>query len=81
MDAPTDAAPSRSPQTAAIIAIDDLEALKAAGIHWPKTADAWRWTYRRRAENGLAAAFHKVGTRVLVDPVKFLELVRKGRAS
>jgi hypothetical protein len=49
------------------IPITDQAALRAAGIHWPESEHGWRWLFRQRAHNGFAAAFAKIGTRVLVD--------------
>jgi hypothetical protein len=57
--------------------MNDAEALAAAGIHWPKSIDSWRWLYRHREARGMAGAFRKVGGRVLVDVRAFKELAGK----
>jgi hypothetical protein len=61
---------------AILIPITDLEALKAAGLLYPATVDAWRWAYRRRKERGLSEAFVKFGSRILVDVTRFANLTR-----
>ena len=62
------------------IPITDLASLRAAGIAYPASVHAWRWLYRVRHERGLADAFRRIGRRVVVNPARFLELVRQGVA-
>jgi hypothetical protein len=46
----------------------DLEVLKAAGILYPDSANAWRWCYRHRhARRRLASGFKLNGRRIVVD--------------
>ena len=61
---------------AILIPMTDAESLRAAGIVYPRTIDAWRWLYRCRSERGLDRAFVKVGSRVLVDVPAYLEALR-----
>jgi hypothetical protein len=58
-----------------LIPIQDIEALRAEGIHF-KSQGAARWCERMAQQNGLTAAFVRVGRRVFVDPDKFHELAR-----
>jgi transposase-like protein len=64
-----------------LIALNDIEGLRAAGITYPGTLNAWRWLYRHRHERGLADAFRRIGRRIVVDPERYVELVRQRRAS
>jgi hypothetical protein len=64
--------PSQAPE---LVPITNLPDLRAAGICWPATVPSWRWQYLRRHENGLAEAFARVGTRILVVVPKFKQLV------
>ena len=62
--------------TSNLVELTNLAALQAAGIHYPRTVHAWRWLFRCRKERGLELAFIRVGRRVLVDPPRYLELIR-----
>jgi hypothetical protein len=59
-----------------LIPLTDVEALKAAGIHYPATENAWRWCYRHRHARGLAGAFKLNGRRIVVDVDAFKAAVR-----
>jgi hypothetical protein len=59
-----------------LIPLTDVAALKAAGIHYPATEDAWRWCYRHRHARGLAGAFKLNGRRIVVDVDAFKAAVR-----
>ena len=59
-----------------LIPLTDVEALKAAGIHYPATENAWRWCYRHRHARGLASAFKLNGRRIVVDVDAFKAAVR-----
>jgi hypothetical protein len=61
---------------AAPIPITDLEALRARGITYPATVDAWRWAFRHRDERGLKDAFVRVGRRVCVLPDRYVTALR-----
>lgn len=65
----------------ALVPLTDLEAQRAAGIHYPASVDAWRWLYRHRRERGLESAFRRVGRRVLVDTGAYLDAIRAQAAS
>jgi hypothetical protein len=58
-----------------LIRINDLAALKAAGLPF-KSVHAARWCARTANEKGLADAFVKIGAALHVDPAKFHELAR-----
>jgi hypothetical protein len=62
--------------TPMLIPLTDPESLRAAGIVYPSTVHAWRWLYRHRHERGLDDAFRRVGRRILLDAVRYVELVR-----
>jgi transposase-like protein len=64
-----------------LVALADTEGLRAAGITYPETLHAWRWLYRHRHERGLADAFRRIGRRIVVDPERYVELVRQRAAS
>lgn len=68
-----------TPTVPVIVPLNDLAGLRAGGIEYPKTLDAWRWLYRCRAERGMSGAFLRQGRRVLVDVPKYLELARRSR--
>jgi hypothetical protein len=51
-----------------LVALTDTAGLRAAGITYPHTLNAWRWLYRHRHERGLADAFRRIGRRIMVDP-------------
>lgn len=59
-----------------LVPLTDLAALRAAGIHYPASVDAWRWAYRNRHERGLARAFRRQGRRIVVDVPAYLDAVR-----
>jgi hypothetical protein len=59
-----------------LIPITDVQALKAAGIHYPATENAWRWCFRHRDARGLASAFKRNGRRIVVDVDAFKAAVR-----
>lgn len=63
-----------------LIPMNDLEALKAAGVLYPQTEHGWRWLYRRRAKKGFAGVFRRVGRRILVDVPAYVETVRGKRS-
>jgi hypothetical protein len=50
-----------------LIPLTNIEAPRAAGVHYPRTAEAMRWIYRARAERGMEEAFVRAGRRILVD--------------
>ena len=64
-----------------LVALTDTAGLRAAGITYPGTLYAWRWLYRHRHERGLADAFRRIGRRIVVDPERYVELVRQRAAS
>ena len=68
--------PPQGSTTAILVPITDIDALKAAGIHYPATVEAWRWAYRMRADRGLEHAFIRQGRRVLVDIPAYFKAVR-----
>ena len=68
----------RPVMTDLLIPLTDVEALKAAGIHYPATENAWRWCYRHRHARGLASAFKLNGRRIVVDVDAFKAAVRGG---
>ena len=70
-----------SVETPKVIALTDTAGLRAAGITYPGTLHAWRWLYRHRQERGLADAFRRIGRRIVVDPERYVELVRQRTAS
>ena len=53
-----------------LISMTDVEALKAAGIHYPATESAWRRCVRRRHVCGLENAYKRSGRRTVVDAFK-----------
>lgn len=65
--------------TPTLVPLTDVAALRAAGIHYPDTVDAWRWLYRCRHDRGLDRAFRRIGRRVLVDVPAYLDAVRSSR--
>jgi hypothetical protein len=70
------ALPPQGSTTAILVPITDINALKAAGIHYPATVEGWRWAYRMRTDRGLDHAFIRHGRRVLVDIPAYLKAVR-----
>ncbi len=64
-----------------LVALTDMAGLRAAGIIYPHTLHAWRWLYRHRHERGLADAFRRIGRRIVVDPERYVELVRRRAAA
>ena len=75
--------PDQAPHTVAatLVLMTDLDALRAAGVVYPKTVDGWRWLYRIRHERGLDRAFCRVGRRVLVDVPAYLTAIRANTAA
>ena len=63
-----------------LIAMTDIEALRAAGINYPHTEHSWRWLYRHRHERGVTDGFRRIGRRVLVDVPAFLNAIRSQEA-
>lgn len=63
-----------------LIPLTRPEKMMEAGVPF-ETEDAARWAYRRSHETGLAGAFIRIGGRVYLDPDKFHELARRGRAA
>lgn len=63
--------------TPTLIPLTDLDSLRAAGIAYPSTEHGWRWLYRHRHERGLEDAFRTIGRRIVLDPTRYIELVRK----
>jgi hypothetical protein len=59
-----------------LIPMNDLEALKAAGVLYPQTEHGWRWLYRHRHIKGFSGAFRRVGRRILVDVRAYIDTVR-----
>ena len=59
-----------------LIPMTDLESLKAAGIYYPGTQNAWRWCFRHRHARGLQDAFRRNGRRIIVDVDAFKAAVR-----
>ncbi len=64
-----------------LVPLVDLDGLRAAGIHYPKTVDGWRWAYRTRHERGLDNAFKRQGRRIVVDVPAYIEAVRAAQSS
>jgi hypothetical protein len=64
------------PMTDLLIPMTDVEALKAAGIHYPATENAWRWCFRHRHDRGLDNAFKRNGRRIVVDVDAFKAALR-----
>ncbi len=64
-----------------LVALTDTAGLRATGITYPGTLHAWRWLYRHRHERGLADAFRRIGRRIVVDPERYVELIRQRAAS
>jgi len=60
-----------------LVALTDTSGLRASGITYPGTLHAWRWLYRHRHERGLADAFRRIRRRIVVDPERYVELVRQ----
>jgi hypothetical protein len=75
-DRPNVLAALRFGVTDLLIPLTDVEALRAAGIHYPATEDAWRWCYRHRHARGVAGAFKLNGRRIVVDVDAFKAAVR-----
>lgn len=67
--------------TPTIVPLTDIDRLRAAGIEYPGTLDAWRWLYRCRRERGMQDAFLRQGRRVLVDVPRYIELARESTAA
>jgi hypothetical protein len=61
-----------------LIPMTDVEALKAAGIHYPATENSWRWCFRHRHSRGLDQAFKRNGRRIVVDVDAFKAALRNG---
>lgn len=72
--------PIPPPQGAQVVPIDDMPALRLAGLTWPKTRDSWRHLYRTRASKQFGPAFLRVGNRILVDVPAFIACCRRARA-
>ncbi len=51
--------------------VDDM---RAAGLPF-KTIDAARWAFRHRHQTGLAPAFKRLGTKILIDVPEFHRLM------
>src|SRR5262245_5759119 len=64
------------PMTDLLIPMTDVDALKAAGIHYPATEYGWRWCFRHRHVRGLDNAFKRNGRRIVVDVEAFKAAVR-----
>jgi len=62
------------------VPINDLRALSAAGIEYPKTESQARWLFRRRHFNGLSQTFVRVGRRIFIDVKKYREAVSRSVA-
>ena len=60
-----------------LIPITDVANLQAAGIVYPATEHGWRWLYRQRHVRGLEDAFLRIGRRIVIDPTRYIELVRE----
>lgn len=60
-----------------LVPINDLSALGAAGIAYPKTENQARWLFRQRHTNGLAGSFVRVGRRIFIDVPRFQKLLRR----
>ena len=61
-----------------LIPINNPQQMQAEGIPFTTEHQA-RWVFRRADENGLSAAFIRIGRRIYLDPSKFHELVRHGQ--
>ena len=46
---------------------------------YPSTVNGFRWLFRKRYERGLDDAFRRVGRRILLDTVRYLELIRMAK--
>jgi hypothetical protein len=57
-----------------LIEITDPAKMLAEGLPF-STVDKARWAFRHRDKNGLAPAFKRIGTRILIDVPKFHELM------
>jgi hypothetical protein len=66
-----------APLAPTFVALTDLPSLRAAGIAYPSTVHGWRWLFRHRHERGLDDAFRRIGRRIVVDPQRYRELVRR----
>ncbi len=66
-----------APPAPTFVALTDLPSLRAAGIAYPSTVHGWRWLFRHRHERGLDDAFRRIGRRIVVDPQRYRELVRR----
>ena len=64
-----------------LVLMTDDRALREAGVHYPVTAESWRWLFRTRRERGVEEAFMRVGRRILVDTDRLLELMRQSGPS
>lgn len=64
-----------------IIPFTSIDALKAAGIHYPSTRPQLDWMFRTRHENGLADAFAVINGRKLFKPQRYLELTGAVRSA
>jgi hypothetical protein len=64
-----------------IVPITKPEIWRAAGVHYPETADQARWMYRQRHQNGLAEAFIEKNGRVCLDVERYVTLLRTGRSA
>ena len=66
-----------APPAPTFVALTDLPSLRAAGIAYPSTVHGWRWLFRHRHERALDDAFRRIGRRIVVDPQRYRELVRR----
>jgi len=64
-----------------LIPLTDLDGLRAAGIAYPSTEHGWRWLYRQRHARGLNDAFRRIGRRIVLDPARYIDLVRETAGS
>jgi len=67
--------------TSSLIPLTDLDGLRAAGIAYPSTEHGWRWLYRHRHARGLSDAFRRIGRRIVLDPARYIDLVRERAGS
>jgi hypothetical protein len=63
-----------------LVPIKKPERFPDFGIPWSTKNQAY-WAFRKRHENGLAGAFHKIGRDIFVDPARFHELVRRRKVA
>lgn len=73
--------PAPAAPAAKIIPINDIETIRAAGLHYPETVDGWRWLWRTRHKQGLERAFIQIGRRVMVDVDAYVEAMRARAAN